>query len=101
MAYQVSLSQSARLDLRQIVEYIAQDSPERAASVGRKLLSSSRLLGSFPEMGRIVPEFSTSCVREIVFRPYRIIYRVDHDDRRVRVVRFWHGARGMPVLEAL
>jgi hypothetical protein len=34
---------------------------------------------NFPELGRIVPEYRNDCIREIIFRSYRIVYRVNHD----------------------
>ena len=50
-------------------------------------------------MGRVVPEFDDPCIREIIVRSYRVIYRLDHGDCRVDVARFWHGARGNPEIE--
>ena len=35
-------------------------------------------------------------LREIVFRSYRIIYRVNSVDNSLEIVRFWHGAREFP-----
>ena|SRR5438067_7462858 len=100
MGYQVALSPSARRDLRDIVRYISLDSPERAVRFGQFLVSSTKRLADFPEMGRVVPEFDDPPIREIVVRrTYRVIYRVDHGDCRVDVVRFWHGARGTPKIE--
>jgi plasmid stabilization system protein ParE len=96
MGYQVALSPSARRDLRDIVRYISLDSPERAVDLGQFLVSSTKRLADFPEMGRVVPEFGDSSLREIVVRSYRVIYRVNHGDCRVDVARFWHGARGTP-----
>jgi toxin ParE1/3/4 len=96
MGYQVALSPSARRDLRDIVRYISLDSPERAVTFGQFLVSSTKRLAEFPEMGRIVPEFANPKIREVVVRPYRIIYSVDLADRRVDIIRFWHGARGIP-----
>jgi len=96
MGYQIALSPSARRDLRDIVRYISLDSPNRAVSFGQFLISSTKRLADFPEMGRIVPEFDDSDIREIVVRTYRVIYRVDHAGHRVDVARFWHAARGNP-----
>ena len=59
---------------------------------------STKRLADFPEMGRRVPDFDDPAYREIVVRAYRVIYRVDHDDCRIEVLRFWHGARGAPDL---
>jgi len=96
MGYQVIVSPSARRDLRDIVRYISLDSPERALQFGGLLLDSAKQLANFPEMGRVVPEFEESTVREIIVRSYRVIYRVDHENRRIDIARFWHGARGTP-----
>jgi len=96
MGYQVALSPSARRDLRDIVRYISLDSPERAVRFGQFLVSNTKRLSEFPEMGRVVPEFDDPLLREIVVRSYRVIYRVDHSNRLIDVVRFWHGARGSP-----
>ena len=99
MGYQVALSPSACRDLRDIVRYISLDSPERAVRFGQFLISSTKRLADFPEMGRVVPEFDDPAIREIIVRSYRVIYRLDHADRRVDVARFWHAARGNPEIE--
>jgi addiction module RelE/StbE family toxin len=99
MGYQVALSPSARRDLQDIVRYISLDSPERAVAFGQFLTSQVKRLAEFPELGRVVPEFNEPAIREIVVRSYRVIYRVDHSDCRVDIVRFWHGARGTPGIQ--
>jgi plasmid stabilization system protein ParE len=67
MGYQITLSSSVRRDLRDIVRYISLDSPDRAVRFGRLLVSSTKQLTVFPEMGRMVPEFRDPSIREIVF----------------------------------
>lgn len=47
-------------------------------------------------MGRVVPELGEPTVREIIVRPYRVIYRIDSAGQKIDVVRFWHAARGNP-----
>ena len=100
MGYQVALSSSARRDLRDIVRYISWNSPERAVAFGQFLVTSTKRLSEFTDMGRVVPEFDDQSIREIVVRSYRIIYRVDHSDCRIDIIRFWHGARGTPQIDA-
>ena len=100
MDYKVALALSARSDIRDIVRYISFDAPERALDFGRFLVSKVKALGQFPEMGRVVPEFNDSNLREIVVRSYRVIYRVDHVQQKIEVVRFWHAARGDPEIHA-
>ncbi len=98
MDYQVIFSPRAIDDLRAVVRYVASDDPVAATRLGEGLLAATKRLATFPELGRFVPEFADASVREIVVRPYRIVYRVDHPARRVEVARFWHGARGNPEL---
>ena len=85
-------------DLAGIITFPAADNPPAAERFGRALVQKTRLLAAFPELGRIVPELDLSEVaRELVHRAaHRIIYRVNHNRRRVEVACFWHGARGMP-----
>jgi plasmid stabilization system protein ParE len=43
-----------------------------------------------------VPEFKIETIREIVHRPYRIVYRVFEDRKTIEILRVWHAARGTP-----
>ena len=96
MDYQVVLSLSARADLHDIVRYVSFDAPDRALQFGLFLISRTRLLAQSPELGRVVPEFEDPCIREIVVRSYRVVYRLDHSQHLVEVIRFWHAARDTP-----
>ena len=96
MDYQIVLSLSARADLRDIVRYISSDAPDRAFQFGRFLISRTRLLAYSPELGRIVPEFGEPVIREIIVSSYRVVYRLNHSQQLVEVIRFWHAARGTP-----
>ena len=96
MDYQVVLSPSARADLRDIVRYISFDDPDRALRFGQFLVSHTKSLAQFPELGRVVPELGDSFIREIIVRAYRVVYRVHRSEQLVEVVRFWHAARGIP-----
>jgi len=96
MDYQVVLSPSARRDLKDIVRYISFDSPDRAERFGHLLISKTKILSNFPEIGREVPEIGDPSIREIIIRSYRVIYRVDHPRELVEVIRYWHAARSEP-----
>jgi len=37
----------------------------------------------------------------LVFRSYRIIYRIKVDEAAVEIIRFWHAARGFPRIPAI
>ena len=96
MGWQVIIAPAAQMDLADIVRYIAQHNSDASARLGFELITRAENLASFPELGRRVPEFRQPDLREIICRSYRIIYRLNREDQRVQIVRFWHGARGFP-----
>jgi toxin ParE1/3/4 len=96
MDYQVVLSGSARSDIRDIVRYISVEDPQQGLSFGRFLLRHARSLGQFPLRGRAVPEFEDENIRELIAKAYRIVYRLNHDEHLIEVIRFWHAGRGTP-----
>lgn len=71
-------SQEALDCLMDIEDYIAGDDPERAASFVDEIIDQvETLLPDNPRLGRMVPEVSRPEIRAIVFRRYRIVYRID------------------------
>jgi toxin ParE1/3/4 len=96
MGWQVVIAPSAQTDLADIVRYIAQHNSDAAARLGFELITRAESLADFPEIGRTVPEFRQPNLREIICRSYRIIYRLQRENERIQIVRFWHGARGFP-----
>jgi plasmid stabilization system protein ParE len=96
MAFKIIWSEQARDDLQAIVLFIARDNPNVAESFGYRLISKVDALAQFPQLGRVVPEENDESVREIIFRPYRIIYKVLAEKEIVALARIWHGARGEP-----
>jgi|GEM_PF-1497971 len=68
MAYKLTWSPAARDDLHYIVVFIAHDNPNRTMSFGYELISETDRLHEFPELGRIVSEYRSDCIREIIFR---------------------------------
>ena len=96
MAFKIIWSELARDDLQAVVLFIAGDNPPVAESFGFRLMSKVDVLAQFPQFGRVVPEENDETVREIIFPPYRIIYKVLAAKRIVGIVRVWHAARGVP-----
>ena len=82
-------------DLETIRAFIEQDSPHYAPVVVARLIRAVDQLRDFPQSGRVVPEFERRAVREVVERPYRIIYRVAAKDE-IQILTVHHGARRMP-----
>ncbi|MEK6281090.1 MAG: type II toxin-antitoxin system RelE/ParE family toxin [Acidobacteriota bacterium] len=87
---------ASRNDLHDIVSFISRDSRQRAEAFGYRLMAETEKLETFPESGRVVPEYRVTAIREIIVRSYRIVYRVNHESKIVEVVRVWHASRGTP-----
>jgi toxin ParE1/3/4 len=69
----------AESDLKQIVDFLAADSPALALQIFKKIRQRASGLYSFPERGRIVPELQAQGIniyRELIVAPWRIIYRI-------------------------
>jgi len=98
MACKLIWSPAARDDLRDIVRFIARDNQRRAESFGYELMTRTDILHDHPEAGRIVPEYRNPRIREIIYRPYRIVYRLDIERQLVEIARVWHAARGAPLV---
>jgi|LNAP01.1.fsa_nt_gb plasmid stabilization system protein ParE len=82
-------SAEATRSLRQIFTYIAQDSPMTARKVTARLLLRSRQLGEPPLLGRRLPEYPGQDLRELLERPWRIIYRVTPEVIEIVTVRHY------------
>lgn len=98
MAYKLIWSPASRDDLRDLMSFISRDSPRRAQAFGYRLIAETDKLQTFAEIGRVVPEYDTATIREIIVRSYRIVYRVNHEKELVEIARLWHAARGTPQL---
>ena len=82
-------TRTARHDLDAIVAYIATDSIENALSVLDRLQERAESLTTAAERGRLVPELRSIGVhqyRELVERPWRIVYRIEPDSVMVLAV---------------
>src|SRR5262245_14232426 len=80
MIYHVRLLKDAEEDLFEIVTYVeAHDSPLNAERLLANLERTCQSLQDLPERGRVPPELKAIGVseyREVFFKPYRIIYRM-------------------------
>jgi plasmid stabilization system protein ParE len=85
MACKIIWSPASRDDLRDIVRFIARDNPQRAESFGYELMRRTDILQQHPEAGRVVPEYRNPKLREIIYRPYRIVYRLNIDRKLIEI----------------
>lgn len=88
----ITFAASAVKDMETIrTWYAEQQVPAVGERLLRELVSQVERLTDFPESGRIVPEFGIMNLREIIYSPFRIVYRLDKS--RVRIVRIWRSER--------
>ncbi len=98
MAFRVLLASSALADLQAIhAWYNEKGVSEMGTRLVREVVGRIEHLADHPDMGRVVPEFGQSFLREIIHPPFRIIYRRDAD--AVRIVRIWRGERRLDLPE--
>jgi len=92
----VTFAESAIRDLEDVRDwYVSQDAPAVGDRLVARIVEEVERLVAFPESGRIVPEFDVPQLRELIYPPFRIVYRLDVD--RVRIVRVWRSERLLDV----
>ncbi len=94
MDCQIHWEDEALDDLRQLVEYIAQDDSTAARRMGMAVVDKVETLRRQPQIGRRYAPITEAEIREVPVPPYRIFYRVETD--HVGVVAVWHSARQEP-----
>ncbi|MBI2760190.1 MAG: type II toxin-antitoxin system RelE/ParE family toxin [Chloroflexi bacterium] len=97
---QVAWTARARRDMREIHDYIADDSKSNAESMIRRSHVAIERLTLFPMSGRLVPELDDPQYREVIVDPYRVIYRHESGDTSVEIMRVVHGRRQLPPVDS-
>jgi len=86
-----SWTKPAKLDLKQIHDYIARDSKFYAQKVSQEIVDKSEKIKDFPEIGRIVPKIGDPNIREIIIYSYRPIYEISPN--KIQILTLIHGKR--------
>lgn len=81
----------ANEDLVQIYNYIYRDSIYYSIKTVNDILNLVDNLKTSPYMGRKVPEYDMENQRELIYKSYRIIYKIESG--RVFIRRIWHTSR--------
>ncbi|MBI4634044.1 MAG: type II toxin-antitoxin system RelE/ParE family toxin [Deltaproteobacteria bacterium] len=72
--------------LFEIEDFISQDSPEQAEKFVDQIIEHAESLSDKPLRGRAVPEISNPNIRELIFRKYRIVYKINGNNIDVLTV---------------
>lgn len=93
----VHWTDTAREHLDAIYAYIAKDSTEYALRMVDRLTRRSQQIADLPLSGRRVPEYDMAQIREVIEKPYRIIYYIKPD--QIDVIAIFHGAQTLLLAE--
>ena len=94
----IRLAESAARDLEELrLRYAEQDAAAAGERTIKRLVDSIRLFADLPDLGRIVPEFGQSSLRELIRPPFRIVYR--RESEGVSVARIRRSERPLEVPE--
>ncbi len=86
-------SERAILDMENIYDYIANDSPTYAQLNAKSIVISVERLQMFPESGRHLPEFPHLPHRDVIAGNYRVVYRYESNSDEVKIITVVHGSR--------
>jgi addiction module RelE/StbE family toxin len=94
--FTIRWSDQAKIDLSEIIEYIAFEDKALALQILGKIEEKVTRLEQLPQSGRFVPElkaFDLLTYREIVYSPWRIIYKVEK--QRVLIIAVLDSRRNL------
>lgn len=88
----IEISESAIVDFQEIrAWYEEQDAAEVGERLIAHVLDRVESLSEHPDLGRMVPEFEQTWLRELIQPPFRIVYKRERD--AVQIVRVWRSER--------
>jgi toxin ParE1/3/4 len=84
--------------LVEIEDFISKYSPERSVKFADEIVEHAEaVLPGGPHIGRTVPEISNPDIRELIFKKYRIVYRVNKNN--IEILTVFEGHRLLRVNE--
>lgn len=87
-------TEQATNDLKNIFDFISNDSKHYAFLYISKIRNKCSILKSYPLIGRVVPEFDLHNVRELIMGNYRIIYKIV-DNNQIDILSIFHSSRNL------
>jgi plasmid stabilization system protein ParE len=88
----VQLTDSAVNDLRELLLYYEKQSvPQVGQRFVAEILDRIETLSDNPDLGRIVPDFSTDSIRELIHKPFRVVYL--REPSTIFIIRIWRSER--------
>ena len=89
----LEIPKNVRNDIREIYNYIAQDSLKYASITANNIYKAIYRLADSPYLGRYVLGISDKKLREIFYKSYRIVYKVSEETDTVHILFVIHCKR--------
>ena len=88
----IRLTDLAVDDLRELQFYYDEQLvPQVGKRLVTEILDRVETLTSNPDIGRIVPEFDVDNIRELIHKPFRVVYL--RESKSIYVIRVWRSER--------
>ena len=88
----VRLTDSAINDLQEVLLYYEEQLvPQVGQRFVAEILERIETLIDNPDIGRVVPEFSTDNIRELIHKPFRVVYL--RESSAIFIIRVWRSER--------
>ncbi len=94
----INWTNQAVKDLKNIFDFISTDSKFYAKREISKIKLRSESLKQLPLLGRVVPEFNDTNIRELIEGKYRIVYRLI-DSKDCDILTIHHASRDIIILQ--
>ena len=88
----IHISKSAYSDLEEIKQhYEKQTAPHIGIQFITAIIEHIQTLTDNPDIGRMVPEFEDTKIRELIHSPFRIVYL--REEKSIHIIRVWRSER--------
>jgi len=88
----IVLTKIARLDLKEIVDYIKRDSVKYAILEKKKIEEAIEKIPKQPFSNKVFADLNDENIRELVFRNYRIICEIT-PEKQINILTIHHHSR--------
>jgi len=88
----INWTRQAIEDIHEIREYYRPRSGRYAEELTDKIFEKTDFLIQYPEIGRMVPELEKTEIRELIYKNYRIIYKIV-SETQIDIIAVHNGLR--------
>lgn len=88
----ISVSDSAFNDLESMIAFYTHEGVQHIGKkFAQEIITHIQVLVEHPDLGRIVPEFQQTHIREIIHPPFRVVYL--REKNNINIIRVWRSER--------